>query len=315
MPFIPFISRQRAVLEARAAASEAERAGQPVVITIARDFGAEGHEIGKMLSAELGIPLYDKEVLVRASQRAGESVDKIAQYDEQLAAEFTAFLPDRVDSRTLADKLFEQMTQVILDLGSTESCIIEGRLSDYILRHNPNHIAVLVTAPFDERVKIVAGKRGLNRQQGARLVKRMQRFGMILERMISPEGTFPVFGRSITYRTGTMQPLALLSWRKWLPEELTEGQVRAALTAVIRRMLGDGRNYNEGGYLTLGFNGSQPGISDWYTNHGSLYMASLAFLPLGLAADDSVWTAPAEDWTSKKAWEGKDFPKDHAFYE
>ncbi len=176
MPFIPFISRQRAVLEARAAASEAERAGQPVVITIARDFGAEGHEIGKMLSAELGIPLYDKEVLVRASQRAGESVDKIAQYDEQLAAEFTAFLPDRVDSRTLADKLFEQMTQVILDLGSTESCIIEGRLSDYILRHNPNHIAVLVTAPFDERVKIVAGKRGLNRQQGVRLVKRMQRF-------------------------------------------------------------------------------------------------------------------------------------------
>ena len=146
-------------------------------------------------------------------------------------------------------------------------------------------------------------------------LKRMQRFGMILERMISPEGTFPVFGRSITYRTGTMQPLALLSWRKWLPEELTEGQVRAALTAVIRRMLGDGHNYNEGGYLTLGFNGSQPNISDWYTNNGSLYMASLAFLPLGLAADDSFWTAPAEDWTSKKAWEGKDFPKDHAFYE
>ena len=146
-------------------------------------------------------------------------------------------------------------------------------------------------------------------------LKRMQRFGMILERMISPEGTFPVFGRSITYRTGTMQPLALLSWRKWLPEELSEGQVRAALTAVIRRMLGDGHNYNEGGYLTLGFNGSQPNISDWYTNNGSLYMASLAFLPLGLAADDSFWTAPAEDWTSKKAWEGKDFPKDHAFYE
>ena len=146
-------------------------------------------------------------------------------------------------------------------------------------------------------------------------LKRMQRFGMILERMISPEGTFPVFGRSITYRTGTMQPLALLSWRKWLPEELSEGQVRAALTAVIRRMLGDGHNYNEGGYLTLGFNGSQPNISDWYTNNGSLYMASLAFLPLGLAADDSFWTAPAEDWTSKKAWEGKDFPNDHAFYE
>ena len=114
--------------------------------------------------------------LLRADSFYADDLDPDALSDEQLAAEFTAFLPDRVDSRTLADKLFEQMTQVILDLGSTESCIIEGRLSDYILRHNPNHIAVLVTAPFDERVKIVAGKRGLNRQQGARLVKRMQRF-------------------------------------------------------------------------------------------------------------------------------------------
>ena len=175
MPFIPFITRQKAVLEKRAAAHDADRAGQPVVITIARDFGAEGHEIGKMLSAELGIPLYDKEVLVRASQRAGESVDKIAQYDEQLAAEFTAFLPDRVDSRTLADKLFEQMAQVILDLGSTESCIIEGRLSDYLLRANPNHIAVLVTAPLEDRIQIVSKKRGLNHYKGAQLVKKQQR--------------------------------------------------------------------------------------------------------------------------------------------
>lgn len=78
-----------------------------------------------------------------------------------------------------------------------------------------------------------------------RAVKRMQRFGMILERFISPEGTLPVFGRSITYRTGTLQPLALLAWREWLPKELPDGQVRAAMTAVIKRMFGDDRNFNE----------------------------------------------------------------------
>mgnify|MGYP001118161166 FL=1 len=115
-------------------------------------------------------------------------------------------------------------------------------------------------------------------------LKRMQRFGMILERFVSPEGTFPVFGRSITYRTGVLQPLALLSLRGWLPKELPAGQVRAAMTAVIQRMFGDNRNFNAEGYLTLGFNGSQPNISDWYTNNGSLYLASLAFLPLGLTA-------------------------------
>lgn len=93
------------------------------------------------------------------------------------------------------------------------------------------------------------------------------------------------------------------------------GQVRAAMTAVIQRMFGDNRNFNAEGYLTLGFNGSQPNISDWYTNNGSLYLASLAFLPLGLAADDPFWTDAPQPWTSKKAWGGEDFPKDHAYYE
>ena len=137
----------------------------PVVITIARDFGAEGHEIGKMLSTELGIPLYDNEILVRASMRAGVTTDQIAAYDESLAAEVAAFLPDRVDTRSAADKLFKQMEGVILDLGSTQSCIIEGRLSDYILRDNPNRISVLVTAPLDARVKIVRAKRGITEKK------------------------------------------------------------------------------------------------------------------------------------------------------
>ncbi len=169
-----------------------------------------------------------------------------------------------------------------------------------------------------QEVMTDGGKKGgwnLDAKNFDKGVRRMQRFGMILERLISPEGAFPVFGRSITYRTGTLQPLALLAWRGWLPEELSEGQVRAAMTAVIKRMFGDNRNFNEKGFLTLGFNGKQPNISDWYTNNGSLYMASLAFLPLGLSPDASFWTTPAEDWTSKKAWEGKEFPKDHAYYE
>ena len=155
--------------------SDLENKKNPVVITIARDFGAEGHEIGRMLANELGIPLYDNELLVRASLRAGESLDKMAAYDERLAVENMAFLPDRYDARSYSDKLFQKMSQVILDLGETESCIIEGRLSDYLLRNNPNHIAVLVTAPFEDRVEIVRKKRGLNKKKGAKLVKQQQK--------------------------------------------------------------------------------------------------------------------------------------------
>ena len=145
------------------------------------------------------------------------------------------------------------------------------------------------------------------------VVKRMQKYSVILERFISPEGTFPVVGRSIPYRLAVLQPLAQLAWMKQLPGELHNGQVRAGITAVMKRMFeGKGKtNFTEDGYLTIGFVGSHPNVADWYTNNGSLYMTSLAFMPLGLPADDPFWTDAPEKWTSKKAWEGDDFPKDH----
>ena len=144
-----------------------------------------------------------------------------------------------------------------------------------------------------------------------RALQRAQKHAIILERFISPEGTFPVFGRSIPYRLAAMQPLALMAWYEKLPKDLTNGQVRAALTKVMHRMFDEQQNFNEGGFLTIGFCGSQPNIADWYTNNGSLYMTSLAFMPLGLPANHPFWTAPAEPWTQVKAWNGQPFPKDH----
>lgn len=144
---------------------------------------------------------------------------------------------------------------------------------------------------------------------------RMQRYGVILERFISPEGTMPVFGRSITYRTGTLQPLALLCLREELPESLPNGQVRAAMTAAVKKIFSVESNFNEKGFLTLGYCGHQPEISDWYTNNGSMYLTSLSFLPLGLPANHPFWTDAPQPWTTKKAYSGMNFPKDKAYYE
>lgn len=177
---------------------------------------------------------------------------------------------------------------------------------------------------YVECLEMITAKRGndtwLCRKKGPRngakkrledAVKRMQKYSVILERFVSPEGTYPVFGRSIPYRMAVFQPLAQLAWRKQLPEQLHNGQVRAALTAVAKNMFYKANNFNKGGFLTIGFMGNHPDVADVYTNNGSLYMTTLAFLPLGLPADDPFWTDPAEKWTSKKAWEGDDFPKDH----
>jgi hypothetical protein len=144
-----------------------------------------------------------------------------------------------------------------------------------------------------------------------RELRRCQKFAVVLERFISPEGTFPVIGRSTPYRLAALQPLALMAWYKKLPENLSNGQVRAALTQVMHRMFDTQNNFNDGGYLTIGFCGSQPGTADWYTDNGSLYMTSLCFMPLGLPANDTFWTDAPQPWTQVKAWGGKPFPKDH----
>ena len=144
-----------------------------------------------------------------------------------------------------------------------------------------------------------------------RALKRAQKYAIILERFISPEGTFPVIGRSTPYRMAAMQPLALMAWYEKLPSDLSNGQVRAALTKVMHRMFDQQENFNDAGYLTIGFCGSQPETADWYTNNGSLYMTSLAFMPLGLPAAHPFWTDAPQPWTQVKAWGGQPFPKDH----
>lgn len=144
-----------------------------------------------------------------------------------------------------------------------------------------------------------------------RALARAQKFCIILERFISPEGTFPVIGRSTPYRLAALQPLALMAWYGMLPSDLSNGQVRAALTQVMHRMFDQQQNYNDAGYLTIGFCGSQPETADWYTNNGSLYITSSVFLPLGLPADHPFWTDAPQPWTQVKAWGGQPFPKDH----
>lgn len=58
----------------------------------------------------------------------------------------------------------------------------------------------------------------------------------------------------------------------------------------------------------IGLCGHQPGLGEIYISTGSLYLASTAFLPLGLPESDEFWSAPAEPWSSVKIWSGCDLP-------
>ena len=142
--------------------------------------------------------------------------------------------------------------------------------------------------------------------------ERHARLAAQLERMISPEGIYPVTGRSIVYRFGSFHALADAALLHILPASVSPAQVRCGLTAVIRHQLSQPRTFDPDGWLRIGYTGSQIRMSEDYINTGSLYLCTAALLPLGLPADDPFWAAPARDWTAKKAWNGEDVGADHA---
>lgn len=141
---------------------------------------------------------------------------------------------------------------------------------------------------------------------------RAQRYAAIQERLIGPEGSYPAIGRSITYRFGAFHLLATMALCRQLPDGVKPEQVRAAMTAVIRRMIEAPGTFDKQGWLTVGFCGHQPSMGENYISTGSLYLCSVALLPLGLPRSDPFWSGPPQPWSSRKIWNGEDTAADHA---
>lgn len=142
--------------------------------------------------------------------------------------------------------------------------------------------------------------------------ERAKRFAIIQERHINCDGTYPVIGRSITYRNGAFHHLSYMSWKNLLPNELSKAQVRCAMTAVLNNLYSGRQNFDNNGWLLPGLNGNQVDIAEKYINSGSLYLTLCGFLHLGLPATDEFWNSPDEEWTSKKVWSGKVIQIDHS---
>ena len=142
---------------------------------------------------------------------------------------------------------------------------------------------------------------------------RAARYGAILERLIGPDGSYPVVGRSITYRFGAFQLLSQLALQHRLGAEgPSPAQVRCGLTAVLRRVMAAPGMFDASGWLQPGVYGLQPNLAEGYINTGSLYLCCAFFLPLGLPDSDPFWAMPDEPWTAKRVWEGCIVPIDHS---
>jgi len=145
-----------------------------VIITIGREFGSEGHEIGKELADRLGINMYDKDLLAIAAKRSGLAVEHLANVDESISTRFLEpYLGFSLGNDNLNDKLFAEESQIIRDIASKESCIIIGRCADFVLKDEENCINAFIYAPDEKRVEIIKEKHKITEEAAKKLVKKM----------------------------------------------------------------------------------------------------------------------------------------------
>lgn len=134
------------------------------VITIGRQFGSGGRELGHHLAEAFGIQYYDKELLVEAAKQAGMSTEFFENSDEKVPTFLSGLLSFNMGvnpniwysgSNSLSDdSIYSTQSDVIRSLASgTTPCVMVGRSADYILRDHPRALHLFVHAPEDECVR------------------------------------------------------------------------------------------------------------------------------------------------------------------
>lgn len=133
-----------------------------VIITIGRQFGSGGHEIGKMLAEELGYKLYDKELLKLQAENSGIAEKVLESYDETPTNSLLySIVMDVYPSMnyigsSLSQQIYQSQFDAIRKLQETGDCVIVGRGADYVLRDYSRLVTVFIQADINKRAARVA---------------------------------------------------------------------------------------------------------------------------------------------------------------
>ena len=133
-----------------------------ITVTIARQFGSGGHEIGEVLAKKLDVPFYDKELIKLAAEKSGMSHEVLANMDEHATSSFLYSLSMGYGLGStgvaapmelpLTDKLFLLQTDIIKKVAAAGGAVIVGRCADYILRENTHCINVYIHSGLENRI-------------------------------------------------------------------------------------------------------------------------------------------------------------------
>lgn len=150
------------------------------VITISRQFGSGGHEVGEKLARQLDVPFYDKALIAMAAKQSGLSEEVFASADEKATSSllysmvmgsysFGARVPG-VNEMPINDKLFIIQSDIIKKAAADGPCVIIGRCADYILREHENCLNIFIHASKEDRVRRAVAKKDCEERKASDFV-------------------------------------------------------------------------------------------------------------------------------------------------
>ena len=147
------------------------------VITIAREYGSGGREVGEKLAERLGFTFLDKNILNEISGKSGISVEELMENDEKPSSPFReSFIPYDFDADTLSERLFDMQADLILNKTREESCVVVGRCADVILAYQDNVVNVFIYADMEDKIDRIMKLYSLeDRQKAAKLIKKTEK--------------------------------------------------------------------------------------------------------------------------------------------
>ena len=189
-PIVHFISPAYKVLDSwispRAGASGAESpspadGGRRVVVTVAREYGSGGRQLGQLIAKRLGVKCYDKEIIELAARKSGLTERYVSANEQSvsplwiknlLLQNYESSLEHSLSSK---DALFVAEYHVIRDIAAKGSCVIVGRCADYVLDDFPGVVRVFCYSDTDNEVRRCVEKYGVPQDKAADEVRRINR--------------------------------------------------------------------------------------------------------------------------------------------
>lgn len=153
----------------------------PIVITIAREYGSGGHDIGKRIADDLGIKYYDNQLIALAAQESGMTESDITAKEQSInpnllmrmvMQDYEAPIEKSLSS---SDSLFVATNRVIRRVAQQGDCVIVGRCSDWILRDMPNCVNIFIHANMDYKVKRAIASYGLKEATAVQEIERINK--------------------------------------------------------------------------------------------------------------------------------------------